>query len=270
MADYIVGDIQGCFSGLKRLLRSVCFTPGKDKLIAVGDLVGRGPESLATLNYLYSLGENFDTVLGNHDLHLLAISCGIRQAKPKDKLDELLNSPQLKTLVDWLRSKPLALPLNDNILVTHAGLYPQWSFAQALNLSQECSAQLHGPNWQVFLSKMYGNQPDSWDDNLVDEARWRFIINAFTRMRYMLDERTLEFKHNGSEQETPKSLKPWFKIPNNKLSPKEVLVFGHWATLEGQTNDERKVALDTGYIWQKDMTLWEVDSGKKYSVRYQD
>lgn len=270
MATYVVGDIQGCFSGLKTLLNVVSFEPEKDTLIAVGDLIGRGPESLATLDYLYSLGESFDSVLGNHDLHLLAISCGIRQAKPNDKLDSLLASPNLKTYIEWLRFKPLAMSLNNSTLITHAGLYPQWSIQQALALSHECCTQLQGDNWPAFLNNMYGNKPAKWSQKLTENDRWRFIVNAFTRMRYMVDANTLEFKCKDAPQHAPPSLIPWFTMANKQLLPEQKIIFGHWATLNGQTNQRQYVALDTGYIWKNSLTLLDINNSKKYSVSYQD
>ena len=270
MADYIVGDIQGCFTGLKKLLNSVAFDPANDKLIAVGDLIGRGPQSLETLEFLYSLGAQFDTVLGNHDLHLLAIYSGIRQAKASDKLDNLLADKNIATYIHWLRSKPLALAIDDNTLVSHAGLYPQWSISQAIDLSAHCSALLQSANWQSHLKQMYGNKPDKWKDSLKDEDRWRFCINAFTRMRYMQDSKKLEFDCKNHPSQAPKKLTPWFEIPNNNLSPNSRLIFGHWATLSGQTNNTQLIGLDTGYIWGKQLTMWQVQNGKKYSINFQD
>ena len=270
MADYVVGDIQGCFTGLKKLLDSVSFNPNKDQLIAVGDLVGRGPQALETLEFLYSLGEQFDTVLGNHDLHLLAIYSGVRQAKANDKLDILLADKNIAVYVDWLRSKPLALAIDDNTLISHAGLYPQWSMQQALKLSAECSALLQSPNWQSHLAQMYGNKPDKWQENLSGHERWRFIINAFTRMRYMYDAKKLELKFKDAPNLAPKNLLPWFAIPNKNLSDNTKLLFGHWATLAGQTNSSQFIGLDTGYIWGKQLTMWQVQNGKKYSVNFQE
>ena len=270
MADYVVGDIQGCFDGLSKLLKSVNFDPAKDKLIAVGDLVGRGPQSLETLQYLYSLGSQFETVLGNHDLHLLAIYCGIRQAKANDKLDTLLNDPQIGTYVSWLRNKPLALALAPDTLVTHAGLYPQWSVAQALELSAQCSELLQSANWQSHLAKMYGDKPLVWQDSLQGSKRWRFCINAFTRMRYLYDDFKLDFNCKVSPADAPANLRPWFSITNNCINDTTRLVFGHWATLAGNTQHPLRLALDTGYIWGQKMTLWHVQNDKKYSVNFQD
>ncbi len=176
MSTYIVGDIQSCFEGLQRLLKKVDFSPINDHLIAVGDLIGRGTQPLETLDYLYSLEDSFDTVLGNHDLHLLAIYAGIRKTKPSDNLDSLLTSPQLKTHINWLRQKPLALMADQDTLVTHAGLYPQWSVKKALKVSLEISEELQAENWKEFLTNMYGNQPSAWQKSLLGAQRLRLLL----------------------------------------------------------------------------------------------
>lgn len=270
MAIYIVGDIQGCFSGLQRLLRKVDFSPKRDKLIAVGDLVGRGPEALQTLDYLYSLQDNFNTVLGNHDLHLLAIHAGIRQAKSSDKFDELLASPQLKNYINWLRNKPLALMADKHTLVTHAGLYPKWSTKKAVALSAEVSEQLQGKKWRDFLNVMYGNQPTVWSKTLAGPERLRFIVNALTRMRFIDLNCELNFSCKSSPYDAPSELIPWFKVENKKLKPSKKIVFGHWAALSGHTQNHQFCGLDTGYVWGQRMTLLDLSENRCYSVCYQD
>jgi bis(5'-nucleosyl)-tetraphosphatase (symmetrical) len=270
MAEYVVGDIQGCFEALERLLDSVGFNPRNDQLIAVGDLIGRGPQALETIEYLYSLGDNFRTVLGNHDLHFLAVYSGIRKLKTKDKFDALLASPNITKYIDWLRHKPLALALDEHTLISHAGLYPQWSIKQGLALSQEVSDSLQGKDWQKILKKMYGDQPNVWDETLSGSSRWRFIVNAFTRMRYMLAPDKLEFNCKDSPYLAPSTLYPWFNIENVNLSSQDSVLFGHWATLAGQTYHPQFIALDTGYVWQQELTMWQRQNGKKYSVSYQD
>lgn len=270
MATYIVGDIQGCFSGLQRLLKKVAFSPINDRLIAVGDLIGRGPEPLKTLDYLLSLEDKFDTVLGNHDLHLLAIYANIRKAKTNDNLDTLLNSSALETHINWLRKKPLALMADTNTLVTHAGLYPNWSISKALKLSAEVSQKLQSSNWKEFLTNMYGNQPNIWHKSLVAEDRTRFIVNALTRMRFIENQNQLNFNCKMSPELAPADLAPWFKIDNLKLKPKQKVVFGHWASLNGNTNSLQFIALDTGYIWGQSMTLLNLSTGKIYSVKHKE
>ena len=263
MSNYVVGDIQGCYSGLRSLLEKVEFNSARDKLWAVGDLIGRGPESLQTLEFLYALGDRFDTVLGNHDLNLLAIYAGIRQAKPGDKLNELLAAKELPRYINWLRSKPLAIKLDAHTLLTHAGLYPLWSFEKVLSLSAEISEQLNGKHWQGLLQHMYSNEPRRWDKNLQDKPRWRFIINALTRMRYIQNDDELELNCTTSPDLAPRELKPWFTVHNKKLQLQQKVVFGHWASLQGKSQSEQFIALDTGYVWGQAMTLLDLEKKVK-------
>ena len=270
MATYIVGDVQGCYDGLRKLLNKVDFSPNHDRLIAVGDLIGRGNQPLETLDYLHSLKDRFDTVLGNHDLHLFAIYAGIRQAKPNDKLDTLLNSSTFKHHIDWLRRQPLALLADKNTLVTHAGLYPNWSFEQALNYSQEVSKQLQAKDWTRFLGHMYGNQPAVWNNALSGSKRLRFIVNAMSRMRYIENHATLEFQCKTTPDIAPNGLTPWFRIKNDKLTSQQKVVFGHWASLQGKTHSKQFIALDTGYVWGNNMTLLNLSTGQLCSVSFKE
>ncbi|MFT4808859.1 MAG: bis(5'-nucleosyl)-tetraphosphatase (symmetrical) [Paraglaciecola sp.] len=270
MATYIIGDIQGCFDGLKKLLKKVNFSPINDRLIAVGDLIGRGTQPLETLDYLYSLENSFDTVLGNHDLNLLAIYAGIRKAKPGDNLDNLLASPQFKNHINWLRYKPLAMMADQNTLVTHAGLYPEWSVKKALKLSLEVSEQLQAKNWKEFLNYIYGNQPSVWQKSLQGTQRLRFIVNAMTRMRFIENQNELDFICKTPPNLATEGLTPWFKVFNHKLKANQKVVFGHWASLNGHTHDSQFCGLDTGYVWGQDMTLLNLSSGDICSVNFQD
>jgi bis(5'-nucleosyl)-tetraphosphatase (symmetrical) len=268
LANYVVGDIQGCYYALRSLLDKVGFDPAADKLWAVGDLIGRGPQALETLEFLYSLGPAFDTVLGNHDLHFLAVHCGIKADKKADKLSALLNSEDIDKYVNWLRHLPLALTITPDTLLTHAGLYPQWSFSQALAYSSEITRQLQGENWRVLLKHMYGSEPKTWHDTLSEFPRWRFIINAFTRMRFMQHNTGLEFSHKGTPEETDKDLTPWFKVPNNNLLEGQQVIFGHWAAVAGKTGDRRFIALDTGYVWGQQLTLVNLQNMHKTSFSH--
>jgi bis(5'-nucleosyl)-tetraphosphatase (symmetrical) len=270
MSTYIVGDIQGCFEGLQKLLKKVDFSPVNDRLISVGDLIGRGTQPLETLDYLHSLENSFDTVLGNHDLHLLAIYAGIRKAKHDDNLDTLLSSSKLKAHIDWLRQKPLALMADQNTLVTHAGLYPEWSVKKALKVSLEVSEQLQGKDWKEFLANMYGNHPSIWQKTLIGAERLRFIVNAMTRMRFIEAQNELDFSCKTSPDLAPDNLTPWFKVVNKKLKTNQKVVFGHWASLNGNTHHRQFCGLDTGFVWGQDMTLLNLSSGKIYSQKYQD
>lgn len=261
MKNYVVGDIQGCYEGLKKLLKSAAFDPTVDKLWAVGDLVARGPQSLETLQFLNDLGpSHFDTVLGNHDLHLIAIAYGVSQPQAYDKLDTLIKHPSFNQLIDWLCTKKLALKPVKNHLISHAGLYPTWSIKKALALSEEVSSALTEKNRTDFLKRMYGNSPTLWNDKLEGQQRLRFIVNAFTRMRFLSDYR-LEFKTKCHPSSAPKSLKPWFSYTNTNLKKNKRLIFGHWASLMGETNNSAIIGLDTGFIWGKKMSLYCIENG---------
>lgn len=266
MATYIVGDIQGCYTGLRKLLDKVSFDPAEDNLIAVGDLIARGPQSLKTLIFLHSLGEQFSTVLGNHDLHFLAIYSGLKQAKKSDLLEPLLSSDRVDELANWLRKKPLAMRLNKHTLVCHAGLYPMWSFKQAVAFSDEISELLQSLEWQAMLANMYGSEPRIWQDSLTGLNRARFIINAFTRMRYLTANLALEFDTKSSPRYADKNLKPWFTLPNPNLKKKHRVIFGHWATLMGQTHSSRFIGLDTGYVWGNSLTFLHLEKDKKITL----
>ncbi|MHC6647957.1 symmetrical bis(5'-nucleosyl)-tetraphosphatase [Alteromonas sp. HB246098] len=267
---YVIGDIQGCYDGLRRVLDKVKFDETNDKLFAVGDLVARGEDSLSTLRFLKSLGSQFSSVLGNHDLHLLAVVNGIRKAKKSDKLEPLLNAADLTELVDWLRQFPLAAKLDEQSIMVHAGLYPQWSIDECVSLSNEVSNILKSDDYATFLSKMYGNTPDKWSDKLEDDERLRFIVNACTRMRFVHTDGTLDFdnkSHPSTVSNTANStLKPWFEVENTKLTTSQRVIFGHWAALSGHTNNSQFVGLDTGYVWGQSMTLLNLDTSALISV----
>lgn len=254
MTDYVVGDIQGCYAGLKQLLHTIDFNPSKDHLYAVGDLVARGEDSLGVIQLCYGLGDSFTSVLGNHDLHLLAIHHGLKKAKPSDNLDALLNHKHINKYIDWLRAWPLAHCYNNNTLITHAGLYPSWSIAQANMMSDEIHAQLIHKKYPKLLAKMYGNQPYSWHSNLAGMERNRFIINAFTRMRYVSTHGALDFASKMHPNDAPNTVTPWFEHFNPQLHPHQQVIFGHWASLLGVTHQAQFIALDTGYVWGNKMS----------------
>lgn len=266
MTDYVVGDIQGCYSGLRRLLDKAKFNPKKDKLYAVGDLIARGPESLETLNYLYSLKDSFESVLGNHDLHFLAIAAGFKEAKKSDFLMALLNHKKRDKYVAWLRKKPLALRPHKDVLITHAGLYPNWSFKKAIKLSEEIQTQLCGEDWQSLLKNMYGNEPTLWNKELNGMARSRFIINAFTRMRFLTQNVNLEFSTKTAPHCSPPGIVPWFSIKNKYIDNNQRVMFGHWAALMGKTGTEQFIGLDTGYVWGNQLTLYDLTKNKPLSI----
>jgi bis(5'-nucleosyl)-tetraphosphatase (symmetrical) len=267
MKNYVVGDIQGCYSGLRQVLKKAKFNPNKDKLWAVGDLIARGPESYETTKYLSDLGEHFDTVLGNHDLHLMAIAHGIAKPKPQDKLEKLIKHKNFSSYIDFLLQKPLALSPAANTLITHAGLYPAWSHKKTLKLSYEIQEELQSGNPKKFLTSMYGSMPNRWDKSLKAENRYRFIVNACTRMRYVHSDNSLDFATKCHPQNAPSGLLPWFLAKNEKAKAKETIIFGHWASLMGKLPKtigipSTVIPLDTGFVWGNVMSLYCIESQK--------
>ena len=271
---FVVGDIQGCYDGLRRLLDKAHFNPSSDMLYAVGDLVARGGDSLSTLRFLRDLGANFSTVLGNHDLHLLAVANGIRKAKKSDKLTPILNAADLPDLLHWLRQFPLASKIDSNTLIVHAGLYPQWSINKCIALSDEVSLALKSDNYVNFLTEMYGNQPDSWSPDLPAQDRLRFVVNACTRMRFVQQSGKLDFCNKSHPDSVPasqrKTLVPWFEHSNEQLSTTEKVIFGHWAALSGETCNPKFIGLDTGYVWGQSMSLLCTDTNEIIRVNAKD
>ncbi|NMP30314.1 symmetrical bis(5'-nucleosyl)-tetraphosphatase [Thalassotalea sp. M1531] len=257
MALYLVGDIQGCYNELDALLCKVKFSPKEDLLWIAGDLVARGPDSLSTLEFVKSLGHSANFVLGNHDLHLLAIEAGIKKAKNSDKLTSLLNSPNFSQLVDWLALHPLLLKVpNDNAYMSHAGLSPQWSIKHAVKQAEFAHKKIAGRKREKWLSIMYGEQPNDWQLVETKEQRFRYTVNAFTRMRYCYPDGTLDFSCKDQPKNAPSALKPWFELA--KLQ-KAKWVFGHWAALMGECSRKNVYALDTGCVWGGHLTMlrWE-------------
>ena len=263
MAIYAVGDVQGCYAELQQLLEQVRFDPAQDKLWLVGDLVNRGPDSLAVLRLVKSLGDSAITVLGNHDLHLLAVAEGVAELHRTDTLDEILNAPDRGELLHWLRNQRL-LHAQDGYVLVHAGLLPQWSVAQAENLAREVEAALRADDYAAFLERMYGNAPHNWDDGLTGHKRLRVIVNAFTRMRICTTEGEMEFRFKGEVENIPPGYLPWFDMPN-RASADSTVIFGHWSAL-GLKLEQRVIALDTGCLWGGPMTAIRLDDRKLFQV----
>jgi bis(5'-nucleosyl)-tetraphosphatase (symmetrical) len=261
--SFVVGDIQGCHRGLLNLLDTVNFNADSDTLYAVGDLVARGDDSLSTLRYLKSLGNSFHTVLGNHDLHLLAVANGIREAKKSDNLQPLINAPDFHELIDWLRMFPLALRIKKRNLLVHAGLFPEWSFKDVIAASDTVSSQLRSDDYVSFLKTMYGNTPTHINSASTDQEKTRFTVNACTRMRYLHPDNRLDFANKSHPANTtnPEQLVPWFAVPNSNLKKKHKVIFGHWAALNGDTKHSQFIGLDTGYVWGQTMSLLHIESG---------
>lgn len=261
MATYAIGDLQGCYKPFRCLLKSFKFNPDKDRLWLCGDLVNRGPESLKTLQMCYDLRDNIDAVLGNHDLHLLAVLSGRADAKRKDTFDDILKSPQRDTLSEWLFQLPL-MHENDDWVMSHAGIYPDWSLQQARQYAREVEAVLQNPGLRPdYFEHMYGNEPSRWDDSLTGAVRWRTITNFFTRMRLVDDQGHIDLIHKDSLNKAPAGMSPWFNWPK-RLTLKKRIVFGHWAALEGKTGNKECIALDTGCVWGNSLTALCLESGK--------
>ncbi len=261
MATYLVGDIQGCFQELQALLAQVAFDKNKDLLYVAGDLVARGPDSLATLRFIKSLNRSAKVVLGNHDLHLLAVYAGIKKVKKQDKLTELLASSDVHELMHWLAQQPLLQQIsNDNAYMSHAGISPQWSLQEAIEQAENAHQKLSSKEKNHWLRSMYGEQPNDWYQARNSEDKFRYTINAFTRMRYCDENNHLEFEQKLSPNSLPSTniqsktkLFPWYELSN--VINKTTWVFGHWATLMGDCSHNNIYALDTGCVWGNHLTL---------------
>jgi len=263
MAIYAVGDIQGCHAELVRLLKEIHFDPAADQLWLVGDLVNRGPGSLEVLRLVKSLGVSAITVLGNHDLHLLAVAEGVAELHRTDTLDAILNAPDRDELLHWLRNQRL-LHVQDDLVLVHAGLLPQWTVKQAASLACEVETALRSDDFTTFLARMYGNAPHQWSDDLSGYKRLRVIVNAFTRMRICTGTGEMEFKFKGEVEDIPEGYLPWFDIPQ-RASAKSTVICGHWSAL-GLKLTPNLIALDTGCLWGGPMTAIRLEDRKLFHV----
>jgi bis(5'-nucleosyl)-tetraphosphatase (symmetrical) len=258
--DYLIGDVQGCDEALGRLLAAMGFSPSRDHVVLLGDLVNRGPQSLAVLRRLRALEGAATCLLGNHDLHLLAVAHGVRPPHRSDTLDEILRAPDRAGWLDWLRCRRLAVQ-HAGWLCVHAGVAPQWDLTQTLALAAEVEVLLAGPELPGFLRVMYGNEPRRWSDALTGADRWRFVINVLTRMRFVADDGTLEFATKDSAAGAPPGHRPWFELPTRRTRGTPV-AFGHWSTL-GLIDRPDLLALDTGCVWGGALTAVRVDGGRR-------
>lgn len=259
MAIYAIGDIQGCYEPLQRLLDTLRFDPSADSLWLVGDLVNRGPQSLLVLRLLRQLGTQAIAVLGNHDLTLLAVAAGKVQARRKDTFHHILEAADAAELVEWLRQRPLLH--HDAALgftMTHAGLPPQWDLALAQSCAAEVEEVLRSAKWPAFMGKMFGAEPRVWDDTLHGMARQRFIVNALTRMRFCTADGVLCFTNKGAPGSQASQLLPWFNVPQRRNANLN-LIFGHWAAL-GYYRAPGIFALDSGCVWGKTLTAIRLDA----------
>jgi bis(5'-nucleosyl)-tetraphosphatase (symmetrical) len=270
MSTYAIGDLQGCYSELQDLLDKINFDETNDQLWFVGDLINRGPDSLACLRFVKSLGSNAKTVLGNHDLHLLAVANKVRKPHRKDTFDEILDAKDSKKIFDWIRQQPLLVNNPElNYTMVHAGLPPQWTLEQAKELAKETESLLQSKQFDDFIQNMYGDQPDTWSKKLKDDDRHRFIINAFTRTRYLDKDNKLDMKETCAPGKQNKSLIPWYSISDRKTK-KDKIVFGHWSTvLLGNEKNFKKYnvyPLDTGCLWGGELTAMRLEDEKLFSV----
>jgi bis(5'-nucleosyl)-tetraphosphatase (symmetrical) len=261
MSTYAIGDIQGCYDELVDLLDGIAFDPAKDRLWLVGDLVSRGPKSLETLRYVRGLGDAAITVLGNHDLNLLAVAAGVRKPHRSDAVENVLDAPDRDELMDWLRTRSMMHVEGDYAMV-HAGLLPQWSVSRAQELAGEVEAELRGPSHVELLTRMYGNSPTRWDETLTGYDRLRVIVNAMTRLRLCDADGNMELSHKTGPEGGPAGYMPWFEAPG-RASAGTPIVFGHWAAL-GLKLTQDVLAIDSGCVWGRSLTAVRLEDRRLY------
>lgn len=263
MATYAIGDIQGCFTSLTHLLEQIGFNATRDRLWLVGDLINRGPDSLAVLRWAKQHDQALSVVLGNHDLHTLAVAEGFVEAHRHDTLQQLLVAPDRDELLAWLRGCHMAYA-DDDYLMVHAGVLPQWSATQAVSLAREVEAVLRGEHYRDFFAHMYGNHPNHWQDDLTGMGRLRVITNALTRLRVCTAEGAMDFRFKGELPDIPAGMIPWFEMPGRQ-SVDTTLVFGHWSAL-GLLVRDRLIALDTGCLWGGQLTAMRLEDRRVFQV----
>jgi bis(5'-nucleosyl)-tetraphosphatase (symmetrical) len=261
MAVYLIGDIQGCNAAFTQLLTRLDFSPSRDTLYVLGDMVNRGEDSAGVLRQLMGFGASAQCLLGNHDLHCLAVSQALRAAHASDTLGPLLSASDAAAMLDWLRHQALATQAHGWLMV-HAGVLPQWSAAQTLQLAQEVQTVLRGEHWRDFLAQMYGNEPRSWSDDLQGAARLRVVVNALTRLRFCTAQGDMEFATKEGAGAAPAGHMPWFEVPERGTAHERV-AFGHWSTLglfQHPKAAPRVLGLDTGCVWGGALTAAEIDA----------
>ena len=263
MATYAIGDVQGCFGALQRLLDKIAFEPGSDRLWLVGDLVNRGPDSLATLRFVRSLGEAAVVVLGNHDLHLLAVAEGYEKLKRGDTIHDVLEAEDRDALLEWLRYRPL-MHYENGWAMVHAGLLPGWSVSRALELAAEVEAALRAARYRSFLARMYGNLPERWSEALAGQDRLRTIVNAMTRLRVCTADGAMEFAHKGKPKGMPAGYQPWFDVPERRSRDTPV-IFGHWSAL-GLIERPNLYGLDTGCLWGRKLSALRLEDRRVFQA----
>lgn len=269
MATYAIGDVQGCLRQLLALLHLIDYQPQRDQLWFTGDLVNRGPHSLEVLRFLKNLSKPPVIVLGNHDLHLLAVAYGKKQRKKRDTFDEIFLAPDKEELLTWLRHLPLIhYDEQFKTVMSHAGLAPQWTLSQALAYGLEVKEILRSNDFIDFLENMYGNDPKCWRDDLTGWARLRTITNYLTRMRYCDAKGCLDLELKMPPGSQPKDFMPWFDV-KNRMNADVKILFGHWASLNGRADVANVFAIDTGCVWGNHLTAMRLEDGMRFSVPYQ-
>lgn len=251
MATYAIGDLQGCFEPLERLLKAVAFDASRDRLWFVGDLVNRGPESAACLRFVKSLGSAAVTVLGNHDLHLVCVGEGVERSRKRDTLDGILDAPDRREMLDWLRRRPL-LHVEGEFALVHAGLLPQWSVGRALALASEVEGRLRGRDYRQLLERMYGDEPARWSESLEGVERLRVVINAMTRLRVCDASGAMVLSFKGEPGEASDGWIAWFDVPG-RANADHTILFGHWSA-QGFVARPNLIGLDSGCVWGRSLT----------------
>ena len=259
-STYAIGDVQGCYEPLRELIDALPLDPSHDRLWFVGDLVNRGPENLATLKFVKSLGQRATVVLGNHDLHMLAIVFGGRNLQSSDTFQDILESPRCEELSHWLRKQPL-IHRRDQWVLVHAGIPHIWTIDEAFAYAHEVERTIRGKSYTQFFEKMYGKYPDIWDESLTGMDRLRIITNYLTRMRFISAPGQLEFAHKTTLDTAPSGYKGWFEY---ECERRETIVFGHWAALEGIAPGNGVLATDTGCVWGRALTAVRLEDGCRF------
>jgi bis(5'-nucleosyl)-tetraphosphatase (symmetrical) len=262
--NYLIGDVQGCCGALDRLLEKIDFSPSRDHLYLLGDLVNRGPQSLETLRRLRGFGAAATCLLGNHDLNLLAVAHGVRQPHKGDTIGEILDAPDRDAWLEWLRQRRMAVFAHGWLMV-HAGVVPAWDAAETLALAAEVEALLRGDGLAEFLPQMYGDRPARWSKSLAGVERWRFVINVLTRVRFVAADGTLDLVTKDGVDGAPAGFYPWFEAPGRRTQGTPI-AFGHWATL-GLIDRPDLLALDTGCVWGRQLSAARLDGARREIVQ---
>ena len=262
MATYAIGDVQGCYEPLRRLLDLVGFDPAADRLWFAGDLVNRGPDSLSVLRFVKGLGASAVSVLGNHDIHLICRAEGISDAKRQDTLDAVLAAPDRDELVDWLRNLPL-IHREDGYVLSHAGLLPCWTTAEAVELAGEVESRMRAADYREFLRRQTGASVEAWSDDLDAPARWSCILGVFTRLRCCTADGRMALSFSGAPADAPSGYSPWFALRHGSAG--ETVLYGHWAAL-GFHRENGTVCLDSGCVWGGSLTALRLDDGQVFQA----